>query len=236
MKGNSYSVSHWNRKRMDAMSLFWSIMVSMEWCPSMSIPPLCVKPFIERWRSGKRRFLELLGSIRRKDISIFQRNRSTLMIRRRDRKNIIMPHSFTLYLSILQSYVRFPFLCSIKNTYGLCISHKNMVILWTSSSRFWYMKRGLTKSVSKRRMSRNVCLMRLSVVSRDQSLRLWLTSAFLAGLSRGSQRSRELCMLVLLLPRKKGLMLKFSSLELLNTLAKSQLRLFNLAARLFWLL
>lgn len=32
-----------------------------------------------------------------KDISIFQRNRSTLMIRRRDRKNIIMRHSFTLY-------------------------------------------------------------------------------------------------------------------------------------------
>ena len=64
-----------------------------------------------------------------KDISIFQRNRSTLMIRRRDRKNIIMRHSFTLYLSILQSYVRFPFLCSIKNTYGLCINHKNMVIL-----------------------------------------------------------------------------------------------------------
>jgi len=64
-----------------------------------------------------------------KDISIFQRSRSTLMIRRRDRKNIIMLHSFTLYLSILQSYVRFPFLCSIKNTYGLCINHKNMVIL-----------------------------------------------------------------------------------------------------------
>jgi hypothetical protein len=40
-------------------------------------------------------------------------------------------------------------------------------------------------------------------------------------------------MLVLLLPRKKDLRLKFSSLELLNTLAKSQLRLFNLVARLF---
>jgi hypothetical protein len=64
-----------------------------------------------------------------KDISIFQKNRLMLMIKRRDRKNIIMLHNFILYLFILQSYARFLSLCCIRNIYGLCINHRNMVIL-----------------------------------------------------------------------------------------------------------
>jgi hypothetical protein len=68
------------------------------------------------------------------------------------------------------------------------------------------MKRELMKSVSRSKMLRNACLMRLNVVSRDQLSRLWLTSVFLADLSKELQLSRELYMLVSLHPKKRDSM------------------------------
>ena len=85
---------------------------------------------------GKKEILRVIRVDREKGnrcvmqgISIFQRNRSMLMMKRRDRRNIIMLHNFTPYLSTLLSFARFPFLCCIKNIYGLCINHRSMVIL-----------------------------------------------------------------------------------------------------------
>jgi hypothetical protein len=63
-----------------------------------------------------------------KAILIFPRNKLTLTTRRKAKKNITMPLSFILYLSISQSFVRYPFLCSIKNTYGPCINRRSMAI------------------------------------------------------------------------------------------------------------
>lgn len=59
-------VNHKNHKKMDATSLYSNIMAKLEWCPSMSIPPPWEKPSIEPWKSAKNKFWESFASIKKK--------------------------------------------------------------------------------------------------------------------------------------------------------------------------
>lgn len=112
---------------MDATFICWSTTWRKVWSHWTSIPKLWPKPFIESWRSERRRFWEYWESIRTRDTLICLRSPFSLKTKKSGRKNMPTAPWFTLSSFTFPKRLKYQLRTFTKQSSGLCTKKKNLI-------------------------------------------------------------------------------------------------------------